>query len=295
MYYYRGKYTFFIILLFFIIGINSSNNSYKHCVHDIQCDDKVECIKKSKSIIPLDNLIYGFSDIIVQGCTDLLDIFKNIFTIETIEILGFTTPFYIIARTYDHKIHRFFYDRKRHKNIRQLPKCLYKASSAILGTSLGIATLLALFPWDYNIERTSRVFLFGLPLTGITKYIIKKSERDFCKRPRNEDFDKHKIFYGGFPSGHTMEMVYMTTVFGLQYGYKAGIPLTAATLYIATDFIIKNRHYLSQILAGAIIGLIYGVSANKVINKSLDEYFKNVKCKIVNQDNFSGLNLSYKF
>ena len=67
------------------------------------------------------------------------------------------------------------------------------------------------------------------------------------------------------------EAAYMTTVYGLQYGIKAGIPLGIFSSAMLGMSIACNRHYTSQTVAGIALGVIYGVAAHQLIERKLIE------------------------
>jgi membrane-associated phospholipid phosphatase len=120
------------------------------------------------------------------------------------------------------------------------------------------------------LRLTARIFGIGAIFTLCAKDIIKEFKLDANKRPWNEHFKK-KVTYGGFPSGHMAEATYMAIVWGLQYGLKAAIPLTAFALTSFGVLVNCNRHYVSQVVGGAALGAVYGLAANAVINKKIAE------------------------
>ena len=94
---------------------------------------------------------------------------------------------------------------------------------------------------------------------------------DICRRPWHEKFSCKERALGGFPSGHTAEAVYTALLYGLRMGPRYAIPTGTIALIIAATFISCNRHYLSQIVAGAGLGTLFALSADKVIEKHLDK------------------------
>lgn len=63
-----------------------------------------------------------------------------------------------------------------------------------------------------------------------------------------------------FPSGHTSSAFATATVLQSNYGWKAGAPAYAAAAWIAASRVQMNRHYLSDVIAGATIGIVAGRS-----------------------------------
>ena len=54
-------------------------------------------------------------------------------------------------------------------------------------------------------------------------------------------------------------------LYGMRFGYQFAVPLGAVTAFVGTTFLACNRHYFSQLIAGAGFGAIYALAANKVI------------------------------
>lgn len=201
-----------------------------------------------------------------QLVSDFVDFNKNIISVETAKIILGFVPVYTVARVFDKQTHSFFYCHKHHKNKRQLPTCAYHSVDVGLGVVMVSLASLSFWGSDELTRHTARLYIETLPYTWLIKKLLK--EIKFCggERPKNEWFCKNKTTYGGCPSGHMMEMVYTTALFGTQLGPKAAIPLGIFTAAVGFEFINCNRHYLSQLVAGAGLGLIFASAANKIIN-----------------------------
>lgn len=61
-----------------------------------------------------------------------------------------------------------------------------------------------------------------------------------------------------FPSGHTASAFASATVLQQHYGWKAGVPAYALATYIGASRLSENRHYLSDVIFGATIGIVAG-------------------------------------
>ena len=58
-----------------------------------------------------------------------------------------------------------------------------------------------------------------------------------------------------FPSGHSASAFATAGVLQRHYGWKVGLPATVAAAYVATARVHDNRHYLSDVIFGAAMGL----------------------------------------
>lgn len=61
-----------------------------------------------------------------------------------------------------------------------------------------------------------------------------------------------------FPSGHTSSTFATATVLQRRYGWKVGIPAYAVAGYVAGSRMNEARHYLSDVIFGAAIGIMVG-------------------------------------
>jgi membrane-associated phospholipid phosphatase len=61
-----------------------------------------------------------------------------------------------------------------------------------------------------------------------------------------------------FPSGHTATAFASATVFQRRFGWKAGIPAYAVASYVAASRVNMQRHYLSDVIVGAAVGVVAG-------------------------------------
>lgn len=67
-----------------------------------------------------------------------------------------------------------------------------------------------------------------------------------------------------FPSGHTSTAFSLATVTERHYGWKAGIPAYAIATFIGYSRIERNRHHLSDVIAGATLGVIVGRTVTRL-------------------------------
>lgn len=145
-----------------------------------------------------------------------------------------------------------------------------------------------------KLSVTGQAFLVGFPFLLFSAEIIKYAEFDASLRPHSEHFGstEHRV-HGGFPSGHMAWAAYTATLAGLRHGPRAGIPLTMLSGVVFIDFLTCNRHYLSQLVAGAGLGIIYGMAAYQLAEGKIAKDF----AVSVEPHNYDGvaIKLSYGF
>jgi membrane-associated phospholipid phosphatase len=61
-----------------------------------------------------------------------------------------------------------------------------------------------------------------------------------------------------FPSGHATAAFATATVLYQHYGWKLGVPMFAAAGYVAAERVSEKKHYASDVMFGATIGMIAG-------------------------------------
>jgi hypothetical protein len=61
-----------------------------------------------------------------------------------------------------------------------------------------------------------------------------------------------------FPSGHTSSSFATATVLQRHFGWRAGIPAYGLAAFVGGSRLQQNRHYLSDVIFGAAIGVVAG-------------------------------------
>jgi membrane-associated phospholipid phosphatase len=87
--------------------------------------------------------------------------------------------------------------------------------------------------------------------TGILKYTVHRERPDGSDRL-------------SFPSGHTSSAFSLAAVADHHYGWKVGVPAYLLASGIGLSRVESNRHNLSDVLAGATIGLIAGRTVSRL-------------------------------
>jgi membrane-associated phospholipid phosphatase len=64
-----------------------------------------------------------------------------------------------------------------------------------------------------------------------------------------------------FPSGHTSNAFALATVVECHYGWKGGVPAYVLAAVMGYSRIVRDKHYLSDVAAGATLGVIVGRAA----------------------------------
>ncbi|NBQ17375.1 phosphatase PAP2 family protein [bacterium] len=209
-------------------------------------------------------------------CVDFKNIFIDLPTVSTLKTVTAFLPFYLIGRKIDNRVHATFYDAVNHRNVNQPPKftkivlndLFFPLPFIVLGS-------MGLIHKDAYERRTAQIFAMGVLATWLTKSFIKTLKVDAGLRPLNQNFSPSPRVHGGNPSGHTALAAFMAMYYGLYKGKNYGIPLFFYTGLVGSMAITTNRHYLSQLVAGAGLGVMFGIAAHKVRLALDDELYEN--------------------
>ncbi len=224
---------------------------------------------------------------------DAIRLHVNLFSLDSAKIVTAITPFYIGTRFLDEKLQCNFYDPCSHKNIRQFPNAAHTVAKCSVAVPMVVLSTAYLWGWNDDIRYTGWMTAVALPFVQSGKDIIKKARTRACLRPWNEHFSKHERSSGGFPSGHMANVAFLSTLWGMRHGPKWAVPIALVGVFVAADFVNCNRHYVSQLVAGAGLGVIYGFAASKVVDKKLEESWSiNLNC---NKQGDPCLQVAYKF
>ncbi len=207
--------------------------------------------------------------ILGEVASDAVWVNLGLFSWDSLKIFVTTAPFFVGARMIDEKLHHCFFDQRYKKNIYEPAQWVKETARLSIGIPITLLGLQAIFSHDNDMQKTSQIFLTGMPFVLLAKDFIKKLDFDVCKRPFHEKFAKHQRKFGGFPSGHLAEATYTAVLYGMRFGPNFALPLGSVAVFVGVIFLSSNRHYLSQMIAGAGFGAMYAFSANRLIDSRL--------------------------
>lgn len=216
-----------------------------------------------------------FGEIVSTAVKDILTLHKNLFTWNSFKVITAMFPIYVAARMVDEKLQRCFYDARTKKNINQPPSWCHDVAKTSIAVPLVVLGLDAFLAKDNDKRWTGQIMLLGMPFVIWTKKLVKQLQFDACLRPWHEKLTcGSERSFGGFPSGHMAQALYMAVLYGTRYGPRYALPLGGIAAFIGTTFVACNRHYLSQIIAGGVFGTIYALAASKLVDQKLADRVK---------------------
>jgi membrane-associated phospholipid phosphatase len=100
-------------------------------------------------------------------------------------------------------------------------------------------------------------FLINAGYTTLLKEVVQR------ERPNGDD-------QLSFPSGHASNAFTLAAVAERHYGWKVGLPAYTLASLVAVSRLQRNKHYLSDVMAGATLGYIIGRTVVRVNGQPLD-------------------------
>ena len=100
-------------------------------------------------------------------------------------------------------------------------------------------------------------YLLNLGLTNVLKATVAR------ERPNGED-DR------SFPAGHASTAFTLAAVAERHFGWKVGLPAYSVAGLVAVSRLQRNKHYLSDVIAGAALGYIVGRTVVRVNGQPID-------------------------
>jgi hypothetical protein len=130
----------------------------------------------------------------------------------------------------------------------------FKPGKYIGQTPTLIGTSLVIYAYG-RIKDEPRVSHLGMDLVRamVVNETITQTLKYSVRRERPDLSDRHS-----FPSGHASTTFAIATALERHLGWKGAVPVYLFSSYVATSRLHDNRHYLSDVVFGATVGIISG-------------------------------------
>ena len=119
--------------------------------------------------------------------------------------------------------------------------------------AVGINGVIQHQPWNKTFSQIELLATSTITTALVTEAIKLATHRE---RPNEEN-------YKSFPSGHSSNSFALAAGLDGIYGHKIGIPAYLMAIFVASTRINDNKHYLSDVVAGAFIGTWIGKSFSR--------------------------------
>jgi len=176
----------------------------------------------------------------------LLNNFGGLFSSNNLRPLIIGSAATGISAGFDDSVQSFFGEKRRAEALGEAGNVI--GNPLVLGAVSG-GTLL----WSFNTENDRfRSLGFSLAQGYLVDWAMMAAMKAAIPRERPDGSNKNS-----FPSGHTSS-TFMVAVVTSHYYRKATIPAYAIATLVGVSRLEKNRHYLSDVVAGATLGIIVG-------------------------------------
>lgn len=170
-------------------------------------------------------------------------------------ILGGGAIATVAVHQYDHKIYQYnqehpivFDEDTAHK--------FGKVGNGLLGVSIAVTQIV--FDQDNGLRHARALILTTLTHVSLAAMV---------RRDRPENKTDYLPFSSSFPSGHASSAFATAGSLAYAYGPKAGIPAYLVATSIAISRVREDRHWASDVVAGAVIGTFWARASYDVEKK----------------------------
>ena len=125
--------------------------------------------------------------------------------------------------------------------------------------------------------------------TGVNLLYTEAIKR-VVKRPRPDGSNNHS-----FPSGHTSNVFAWATVMDRHYGPAVGVPMYTFATLVALSRQERGSHYTSDIVAGAIVGIIVGRTVTRQNSLTMEDGPQLNVIPVFSPDGGSGIGVHIVF
>ncbi len=161
-----------------------------------------------------------------------------------------------VAYGLDDNVHHYFDGRERLEDAAEAGSFM-GSPAVIVGGSAGLL-LVGQFSSNAKFRGLTYDLAQGIALGGILTQGIKYAVGRVRPDGSND---------ASFVSGHTSSAFTVATILSRYYGPKVGIPAYFAAAFVGSARIEQNKHFLSDVVAGAALGYIVGKTVTRDLRK----------------------------
>lgn len=224
---------------------------------------------------------------------------QQLFSQKSLKIAAGFLPFYLTARHIDYKVHDHFYDAVTHTNRHQPSRWMNQSIEySLMEIPAWICHGLGFVHPDKQVRKAMQIFTVGFCWMALYRRITKETttalKLAMARRPANADFTRDWRYYNGFPSGHAIYILFITTYLGLYQGPWLALPLGLYTGYVMAIRVANNSHFVSQVIGGAAMGVMTAVASYSVYKQQLLSETTEF-CFGFDQNNAVSVSVAYHF
>ncbi len=178
--------------------------------------------------------------------------FKEARELQHLSLIGGALVGTAVSRPYDRKVREH---RSEHRDFlmgRQESHVMSDLSNGWVEAGFSLVALGIDTPEGVKI---SRALLFTSLSTGVLKIFVNRERPD-------------KSNNTSWPSGHTSSMFALAGALTYSYGLSAAVPAYSAAGLVALSRMRENKHWLSDVVAGAFIGTYWARVSYSVVDEN---------------------------
>ena len=172
---------------------------------------------------------------------------------STWTLLGVGAAAALATHPADHYVERHIVGNNTAENVFKLGKWVGSAEVEV-GTAVGLWAIGRYVVPAKGESPTNKVSHLGFDL--IRAQILSQALVQGIKYSVRRDRPTGECC--AFPSGHAATAFAVASVLERHLGYRASWPMLASATYVATSRLVDNRHFLSDVMFGAAVGMASG-------------------------------------
>ncbi len=122
---------------------------------------------------------------------------------------------------------------------------------------------------DPTYYDNAKSMFWATAFSGLTAQILKNVVQE--PRPSVPDKPNVKRSKTSFPSGHTTSAFTFASVVQQHHGWAWGAPAYALATFTGWSRMNDNKHYLHDVVFGAILGATYGIGISNLYKKARED------------------------
>jgi membrane-associated phospholipid phosphatase len=202
---------------------------------------------------------------------EYLDLFVSPFKKPALKIWLYSTPVLIGLRLHrEDTVNHNQAEVAQNNSLRENSK--YGDYAGRLYTNLAYTGAFGLAGYysDPMYYTNAKAMFWASAMSGLTAQILKGVVQERRPPPHHDQPYKLNSSKESFPSGHTTSAFAFASVVQQFHGWEWGVPAYALGSFVGWSRMNDNKHYLHDVVFGAILGTTYGLGVSHLYKKSSD-------------------------
>lgn len=124
---------------------------------------------------------------------------------------------------------------------------------------------------DPKYYENAKAMFWASAFSGLTAQALKAIVQEPRPKPNYDDPNSKSSSKASFPSGHTTSAFTFASVVQQYHGWGWGVPAYAMATLTGWSRMNDNKHYLHDVVFGAILGTTYGIGVSHLYKKARED------------------------